>query len=501
MNDSTYPIVCEPQFIEATRDTGYRSTASAIAELVDNSIQAGSTQVQIWVFEERQGEVREITVAVLDNGKGMESQVMRIALQFGGSPRFNDRGSLGRFGMGLPNSSVSQCRRVEVYSWQSSQTIYHTYLDIDEITSGELKQIPEPQRRSLPVWVNSFSRHSGTLVIWQKCDRLDYLKVDTVVRKLHAPLGRKFRYFLFEGVRIEVNGEPVKPIDPLYCHKESVLDGGEEYNLPLEYAVKVPKNPAQTSVIQVRFVRLPVLEWFDWPTEQKRYYGIVGGGGVSIVRARREIAYGWYFMGKKRRQNYDDWWRCEIRFEPELDELFGVNHSKQDITPTTELHEILSSDIESIASRLNVLTRDDFIQAKSQKKPKSVITAESRERLLPPPSPVKMGEHKIFKPNGTLPGAPMLRYDVQTRPILEPEFFTWKFESNVLQVNINENHPFYTKLYQPLKNGDTFRTLHDLECLLLSYVRSEITLTPEDNLNNLAEFRIKWSHILAALLT
>ncbi len=56
--------------------------------------------------------------------------------------------------------------------------------------------------------------------------------------------------------------------------------------------------------------------------------GIVGGGGVSVLRAGREIAHGWYLMGSKRKENYDDWWRCEIEFEPVLDEHFGITINK-----------------------------------------------------------------------------------------------------------------------------------------------------------------------------
>jgi hypothetical protein len=56
----------------------------------------------------------------------------------------------------------------------------------------------------------------------------------------------------------------------------------------------------------------------------------------------REIDKGWYFMGKKRQENYDDWWRCEVRFPPAIDELFGVTHSKQGISPVQEFRVGLS---------------------------------------------------------------------------------------------------------------------------------------------------------------
>ena len=41
-----FPIVLNQTFIEATRETGYRSTAAAVAELVDNSVQAGAKNIR-----------------------------------------------------------------------------------------------------------------------------------------------------------------------------------------------------------------------------------------------------------------------------------------------------------------------------------------------------------------------------------------------------------------------------------------------------------------------
>ena len=116
-------LISTVEFIQATRDTGYQTTDAAVAELVDNSLQAGAKQVRVNVYEKKNGLHRQITLAVLDDGIGMEPETMQTALQFGGTKRFNDRSGLGRFGMGLPNSSVSQCRRVELYSWQNGHPI------------------------------------------------------------------------------------------------------------------------------------------------------------------------------------------------------------------------------------------------------------------------------------------------------------------------------------------------------------------------------------------
>jgi hypothetical protein len=54
-------------------------------------------------------------------------------------------------------------------------------------------------------------------------------------------------------------------------------------------------------------------------------------------------------MGDKRKENYDDWWRCEISFSPDLDEMFGVTHTKQEIKQSEFMNNILVPDMEQTA--------------------------------------------------------------------------------------------------------------------------------------------------------
>src|SRR5206468_4932638 len=131
----------------------------------------------------------------------------------------------------------------------------------------------------------------------------------------------------------------------------------------------------------------PVAEWHSLSNEQKNAHGIAKRAGVSIVRAGREIDRGWFFMGQKRRENYDDWWRCEVRFEPELDEMFGVPHTKQEIRPTEKLVAILTPDMEKIARELNVRARKAFIAVKGDSAARaSEKLAERFDNLIEPPA-------------------------------------------------------------------------------------------------------------------
>jgi anti-sigma regulatory factor (Ser/Thr protein kinase) len=112
--------ICHPCLsVDAMRSSGYRDAAHAVAELVDNSIQSGistngTTNVEvICELEEDYGGNRTVKrirkIAVYDNASGMSINTLRMALQFGNGTNLGASEGIGKFGMGLPNSSISQC--------------------------------------------------------------------------------------------------------------------------------------------------------------------------------------------------------------------------------------------------------------------------------------------------------------------------------------------------------------------------------------------------------
>ena len=173
--------------VEAMRDSGYKSTTHALAELIDNSIEGGATAIEIFGISRRDGHTGRITLkelAVLDNGEGMEKNTLRGSLRYGHGTR-QQRQGIGRFGLGLPNSSMSQARRVDVWSWQSGITnALHTRLSVDEVERGT-SEISEPELHPIPDVYRDASRSgfgdSGTLVVWTNLDRVEWKRgVDCV---------------------------------------------------------------------------------------------------------------------------------------------------------------------------------------------------------------------------------------------------------------------------------------------------------------------------------
>jgi len=182
------PIVNLSNFINSIRDSGYKGTYSALAELVDNAIEANATRVDVILKVDSSvagGEMYPISVCVVDNGDGMTPTTLQYALQLGGSTRFDSRTGLGRYGMGLPNSSLNQARRVNVLTWTTQKNVWQSYLDVDEITDGLQLDIARPTRTQLSkVGMHKYS-NSGTIVAWTKCDQLSSCRIKVLEKQLH----------------------------------------------------------------------------------------------------------------------------------------------------------------------------------------------------------------------------------------------------------------------------------------------------------------------------
>jgi hypothetical protein len=509
----SFPIVAVQSFIEATRDTGYKSTGAAIAELVDNALEASAKQVNVTVEHAMNVDpTSNPVIRVTDDGSGMTPAVLRLALQFGGTTRFGSRAGTGRYGMGLPNGGLSQARRLEVFTWTESSRVWSSYLDVDEIAAHSMPLVPTP--RIAQVSIRPRTR-SGTIVVLSKCDRLDRDTTEALQLKLLREFGRIFRQALHDGRVIKVNGIQVRPFDPLFLASDANLAGAKLYGPPLEYKLKVPavvKSPASASVISIRFSELPIEKWHHFSNEKKNDLGIAKNAGVSIVRAGREIDYGWYFMGTKRKENYDDWWRCEVAFTPELDELFGVTHSKQKINPTRLLSSILTPELERIARELNSRARKKYASIKGEvTRSRTLNRLEARDHLLEPPRSLR--EASIL--NDKLPGLKLLRkrndgvhglrFAVTHNPEEHNLFFSAQIRDGLLSLNINKSHPFYSSAYRQLASADTAGDRQDalqyVLLLLISCARAERLVNGPGVREIMRQFRQIWSDTVAAFLS
>lgn len=380
----SFSIIDSEMTVKAMRDSGYKSTTHALAELIDNSIESNATAIEVFGISHRDARTGRFTLtklAVLDNGEGMDSDTLRGSLRYGHGTRRERRG-IGRYGLGLPNSSMSQAKRVDVWSWQSGATnALRTHLYLDEVEAGE-REIPEPERQEIPRVFRETSRNefgdSGTLVVWSDLDRVEWKQASTTFKHTEILIGRIYRRFLAKQserlhpndsrgdeigsqrtitlIPVQEDGEmtevqkddvvEVRPNDPLYLMTgtscpESFGPGpmfteleGSPFQVPVGYqgqdfVVRVRASYART---HVRDSSAPEA---DWPEE---WVGKDAGHapwgkhadqnmGVSLVRAHREIQIddSWVSGDDPRER----WWTVEVDFPTALDEVFGVTNNKQ----------------------------------------------------------------------------------------------------------------------------------------------------------------------------
>lgn len=395
-------IVHASAYVDALKSSGYKSTYNAIAEIVDNSIDANAKNVFI-IGEQKQVsgptgrlEKRIDSFAFLDDGDGMDFETIKSCLSIGYGTK-KERVGMGRYGVGLPQASVFVCNRVEVYSWQGGiDNCKYVYLDLDEVVEQDLNELGAPEDKSIPekyqCYINwkdhdieyDFSEH-GTLVVWTKCTKVDHRKWNTCKSHMEEDLGRKYRYFLNNGVNIlmcELVSKETKailPNDPLYlmspsqeCLKDSIIDSNytsEPYN-PTNGYTECMFEPYQETLNHDGISR-PIVKYYDkngfvqttqieikYSIVKEKYYSqgalvvttkpgqlnygktskIKNNTGISFIRQCREIDFGNFGFFNIYNCPEHRWWGCEISFPPELDELFGISNNKQyvDFKPMTD---------------------------------------------------------------------------------------------------------------------------------------------------------------------
>lgn len=207
--------------IESLRGLGY-STATAIADIVDNSISARADRVDIHFSWQGTG----TTVAVLDNGVGMDEQEIDRAMRLGEKNPTDERAAddLGRFGMGLKTASFSQCRRLTVASRKEARTNCLRW-DLDVLaasTDDGWYLLEGPAEGSEQLIEPLDAQNEGTLVLWERLDRVvtagfgeqDFLDlVDKVERHL-AMVYHRFLVGPNRRLQLNINGRRVDPWNP-----------------------------------------------------------------------------------------------------------------------------------------------------------------------------------------------------------------------------------------------------------------------------------------------
>lgn len=355
------------------RDVGY-SFESAVADLLDNSIAAGASKIQVTIVFEG----AESTITIRDNGLGMDSDRIDEAMRFG-SRRSYETGELGRYGLGLKTASLSQCRRLEVISSTNKNQIQARALDLDFIQAVDDWVALDLSDDSKTIEQSKLLEgNPGTLVVWRKLDRLLPAKspdggwarrrILGLEAKLTRYLEMVFHRFLSgeagTTVAIRVNETELTAWDP-FVRAESATNELDRNEFEVEHG-------DSSGVVTLRRFLLPQRDDFSNREEFEKASGVEKWNkqqGLYIYRANRLVQWGGW-NGLRTIDEHTKLARASLDFDTNLDDAFNINVAKMRVSLPSQLKKMLSRPVNELCISADAAYR------KSNSKPISEENAE-----------------------------------------------------------------------------------------------------------------------------
>ena len=326
-------IIPNVKVMESLRCVGY-SNDSAIADLVDNSIDAGASKIDIHFGEKKS----DIKITIADNGCGMDKTILQEALKLGSE---TDRSStdLGKFGVGLITASISIARRLQVLTKTEDGEVLSVVMDLDDMkVQGWKVPINKADDEALSLFYANVPTGCGTILVLSKCDGVSDTNVTQWADRLKKYLGRVFRLFLNENnanvLQINVNEQPVHVVDPL----EWDYEGTEKEKEEISIEVKMPDGSSIDGKIKMRFAFLNRVNEnrgknAPWCLNTGKKYQ-----GIYLIRNNREILAG-HDLGMFEKDNWMNYCRIELRVGSEFDKAFGISFDKKQVNLVKSLSD------------------------------------------------------------------------------------------------------------------------------------------------------------------
>lgn len=369
--------------IASLRDVGY-DLPRAVADLVDNSIAAQATQVDVTLrFDGSDSWIR-----IADNGEGMDAATLLEAMRYG-SERDYDTNDLGRFGFGLKTASTSQCRRLTVASRRSAQ--YRRFevrcLDLAHVEATNKWEVLvlEGADRSAHL-LEPLQHGPGTVVLWEDLDRvLDYKdpwggwakrRMLDLAEEVDEHLAMVFHRFLAGEVRgrrltLTINGSKLSPWDPFCRHEPKTLE------LPAK-DVQVTSSSG-SGIVRVRPYVLPQQVDFSDDAAWRRASGPAKWNrqqGLYVYRANRLIQPGGGWNRIRTLDEHTKLARVAVDFFPILDSAFGINIAKAFV----QMPEDLRTQLEPIVNQVARQAEQRYRSGGSRSKPRDKASGPADAR-------------------------------------------------------------------------------------------------------------------------
>lgn len=309
----------------SARSFGNYDLAGAIADLIDNSITAGASRIEISCeYGERHPEIR-----IRDDGCGMTEPELRNAMRPASTNPDAERSAddLGRFGWGMKSASFSQCKKLTVVS-KKGDVHAGACWDLDDIDDWSMMVYPPEEAAAL--LMRPMSSDSGTELIWQKCDRFSELNTmnqeqfNEAVNHARRRLSLIFHRFIsghraVRKIHISLNNTGLDPLDPFY-----------------EKHPATQAEPRETIMVGETKVIMQAYTLPHYSKLDKNEYEVLGGEegyvknqGFYVYRNNRLIIYGTWFRLAKHGE-LSKLVRISIDIPNSLDSMWKITIDKSD---------------------------------------------------------------------------------------------------------------------------------------------------------------------------
>lgn len=497
--------------ITGFRDTGY-NLYTAVADLVDNSINAKADNVWINIWKDEGGEVH---ARIIDDGYGMDEDELIDAMKYGSSEK-EDGNELGKFGLGLKTASTSVCKHLIVISRKDPNgNTYQASWDIDRLGTTD-NEYPLMIGEAEPKFKEEFDdiiNNTGTIVCWEKIDRLGG-ESDLLVNEIRATtlgqykknlkehLSMVFHKFMENGsLNIYFHDEKLEPWNPFVP--------AEDTWRPIDNEIEIIDSPQGSGTIELKACIIP--SKYEYSTEEARLNATVSNSkqGLYVYREDRMVVYhDW--LGLYHKEPHYSLARVEINFKSELDEFFGLN-----ILKTNFNIEPLKEPLRKLLSPYREQANQRYRHGRTRKAKESINNPHDAsqkllsDKYLDNTSEVivnKIAEGKVEVENKM--GKTIIRV-----PTLDPDFSNQlvKTEQTVndglfwspvliksrIGVVLNESHPYYERVYMP--NFDDSVMVRGLDSLLWALAVCEQEVINEEAKKRFKDFRFAVSRTLREL--
>jgi hypothetical protein len=306
------------KYVEASRLQGYKYW-TALADLVDNSIDANSDKIQILIKGRIQSQVDELVI--VDNGDGMNKETLKESYNLGA--RTNHlRSDLGKFGVGGTLGSIALGKVKYTFTRNKKNgKILARKLDLKECEDLDSFVSVEhtPTQEEITLFDELVGKKStGTLIMLKKLDRLFGRRINLMESKLKKHFGETYYQHLQGSLSVLVNDSDVEPRDPIcWFHPETdklcnekVTHEGVTYNIKCVNLLPLPRRDITGK-------------------------DLVKDQGIYVQRNERVILQsccnGDYFQGFWNREDRHRYFRALISFDSAGDEQMGLTTDKTSI--------------------------------------------------------------------------------------------------------------------------------------------------------------------------